>query len=69
MGRGRPRQTHCKRGHEFTEENSALTKRGRTCRACKKIHQDAWRERQKVLFEKYGVLPEDGRAANIHQEV
>ena len=30
--------THCKRGHEFTDENTVLMKNGRTCRVCKKMH-------------------------------
>lgn len=29
-----PIQTHCKRGHEFTPENSMPCGRGRTCREC-----------------------------------
>lgn len=32
----RARQTHCKRGHEFTPENTAVSLRGqRNCRTCK----------------------------------
>lgn len=27
--------THCKRGHEFTEQNSCWDKRGRSCKACR----------------------------------
>lgn len=27
-------KTHCKNGHEFTEANTRITKRGRTCRKC-----------------------------------
>lgn len=27
-------KTHCKRGHAFTEDNTKLTARGRTCRTC-----------------------------------
>lgn len=29
-------KTHCKNGHEFTEENTYRRKSGRHCRACKK---------------------------------
>lgn len=40
----RAQQTHCKRGHEFTEANTYVTKRGqRYCRAC---HAAAMRERR-----------------------
>lgn len=35
------RKTHCKRGHEFTPENTQPVKNGRTCRACVKLwHAD-----------------------------
>lgn len=35
--RGRPRQTHCKRGHELTPETTWAAKSGaRACRACAK---------------------------------
>lgn len=34
---GRPRQTHCKRGHEFTPDNSYVKGDGcRRCRACER---------------------------------
>lgn len=29
-----PKRTHCKRGHEFTAENTYVTAKGRTCREC-----------------------------------
>lgn len=31
-------KTHCKRGHEFTEDNIYHTKDGRSCRVCRRIH-------------------------------
>src|SRR5436309_2346096 len=31
---GRPRGTRCARGHELTEVNTRLTKKGRECRTC-----------------------------------
>lgn len=30
-------KTHCKRGHEFTPENTYRDAKGRMCRACKKL--------------------------------
>ncbi len=40
MPRGRPKQTHCKRGHELTEDNVYLYPNGKTrqCRKCKSEH-------------------------------
>ena len=34
-------QTHCKRGHEFTEENTHLRRGRRNCRACQRIYNAA----------------------------
>ena len=31
------RKTHCKRGHEFTPENTYLVKKGRFCKTCSKL--------------------------------
>lgn len=31
------RASHCGRGHEFTEANTKKSKKGRECRACRKI--------------------------------
>lgn len=34
-------KTHCKNGHEFTHSNTKIKKNGdRECKACKKIHND-----------------------------
>lgn len=36
-------KTHCKQGHEYTEENTYVTSRGwRQCRACKRRNNDKW---------------------------
>lgn len=40
---GNSGRTHCKRGHEFTEENTRITKRGaRACRACHREYMRRW---------------------------
>lgn len=33
------RKTHCKRGHEFTPENTRMKGRGRCCRTCARLAQ------------------------------
>ena len=35
--RGKSRWTHCKRGHEYTEDNTYLWNGHRDCRACRRI--------------------------------
>jgi hypothetical protein len=43
------RQTHCKRGHEFTPENTYVSKLGhRDCRTCHRIDQRAYVERKRL---------------------
>lgn len=50
------RKTHCKNGHEFTEENTIKEKLGRKCRRC---HNEKVRLRGK---KKYWEDPEKGRS-------
>lgn len=41
--------THCKRGHEFTPDNTRITGAGgRQCRACARVQRRAWAERQRA---------------------
>jgi 5-methylcytosine-specific restriction endonuclease McrA len=41
--------THCKRGHEFTPENTLfVNNRGRMCKICHDVRQKRWREDHKV---------------------
>jgi hypothetical protein len=37
-----PPKTHCKRGHEYTEENTYWTRTGRSCRKCRTIARQKW---------------------------
>lgn len=42
-------QTHCKNGHEFTEDNTSRDKRGvRLCKACRAINTANYRARNPV---------------------
>lgn len=38
-------KTHCKRGHEFTPDNTYLKKTGRECKACRVIHKHNFRSK------------------------
>lgn len=42
-----PPKTHCKRGHEFTPENTYMTKTGRSCLTCRRATARAHYERNK----------------------
>lgn len=45
-------QTHCKRGHEFTPENTYIDKRGcRCCRQCINAKGRAWREKRDAALK------------------
>lgn len=38
-------KTHCKRGHEFTEENTYLIPKGRSCKMCMRLHSKKYRSK------------------------
>lgn len=42
------RKTHCKRGHEFTAENTLLVAAGRQCRTCANLMKRARRKRRRT---------------------
>lgn len=65
------RQTHCKRGHEFTEENVyRRNDGGRECRICKKLHytkcRNASKGRRQVGDQKNGRDRQAQRTAESH---
>lgn len=37
-------ETHCKNGHEYTPENTRITKRGRICRICQRGRMNRYRK-------------------------
>lgn len=41
-------RTHCKRGHEFTPENTIAHPLGRNCRECRRLADRARRDRKKI---------------------
>ena len=65
------KKTHCKRGHEFTPENTNVLALGRECRACKKMHRqnrqlkwttyerDRCREQKAILVAEHGGKCQD----------
>jgi len=38
---------HCTKGHEFTEENTFRTKRGRQCRVCRRGYRKTYKARRR----------------------
>ena len=50
------RKTHCKRGHEFIEENTYLDKNGgRYCRICKKQSIKLWQQNNQETYNTYST--------------
>lgn len=47
----RQRKTHCKHGHEFTEENTIQRADGRECRACQRSASKRYKTRIKAKKE------------------
>lgn len=41
-------KTHCKRGHELTGDNVIPRGKWRPCRECQRMHQKAWKAKQKA---------------------
>lgn len=45
-------KTHCKRGHEFTKENTIITSQGRrACKICQYMHNKVYRRKKKITQE------------------
>lgn len=42
------RKTHCAHGHEFTPLNTMMSRGGRACRACSRIHSERQRRQQGI---------------------
>lgn len=46
------KKTHCRKGHEFTPENTRIRPNGsRACRACSREWCRIWRERRKAEYD------------------
>lgn len=42
-------RTHCKRGHEFTPENTRQAANGRACRECQRSYNRAFKAKRRLL--------------------
>lgn len=52
--KSKPRITHCKHGHEFTEENTRLVQGGKRCVACDKERRASYVAKAKAVGMTYG---------------
>lgn len=49
------RKTHCKRGHEFTPENTIRIAQGRNCRTCLRMLQREWARKRRAAIRQSQV--------------
>ncbi len=59
-----PKSTHCRRGHRWTTENTRVTAKGRSCRACEQLVR-AERARRKLAARKATTVLADIRERMI----
>ncbi len=48
------KKLYCKRGHEFTPENTIKIKNGRKCSFCSKLKEKVWKQKNALHIKKYG---------------
>lgn len=51
-------KTHCKRGHEFTPENTYIIRDGRSCRACDKARLSRYGEKRHARLVRVAAATE-----------
>lgn len=55
-------KTHCKHNHEFTPENTIITRDGRQCRTCKNVVTSVWQATRVLTPEQRARKNEQERA-------
>ena len=61
-------KTHCKRGHEFTEENTYISKKQRQCLICKRAQAEKDKERTYIASRNF-AMRKAGWTADRAEEV